>query len=204
MVDILLTKIAETLADMGYLGIFLASLGLFPIEVVIAIFSATPGANIWLIALVSSLSATLSGLPVYFLGYIFNEDILYRWLNGKGKFLRIKTNEIEKSKIKIAQHGFIYVFLTRFVPWLRIVVSIASGYIRVNIFQYCLATFLGVYLYTIIIAVFGMEAGNNWEIITEYLEIMEKWVIIILIAITVIYILYTSKKKILSKIKGKV
>lgn len=201
MIDILLTKIAEALVDMGYLGIFLSSLGLFPVEVVIALFSATPNANIWLIALVSSASATLSGLPVYFLGYIFSEDVLYRWLNGRGKFLRIKTNEIEKSKVRLAKQGFVYVFLTRFVPWLRIVASIAAGYIKVNIFQYCLATFLGVYAYTITIAYLGSEAGNNWEIITEYLETIEKWVIIVLLGITLIYILYTGKKKILSKIK---
>jgi membrane protein DedA with SNARE-associated domain len=203
MIDILLTKIAEVLVDMGYLGVFLSSSGLFPAEIVIAIFSATPGSNIWMIALVSSAGALTAALPVYFLGYIFREDVLYKWLNGKGKFLRIETENIEKSKVRIAKHGFVYVYLTRLVPWLRIVASVAAGYIKVNIFQYCIAVFLGTYTYTLIISYLGSEAGNNWEFITVYIKIMERWVIILLIGITLIYILFTGKKKVLSKVRNK-
>ena len=203
MIDILLTKLIEILVDMGYWGVFLASMGLFPVEVVIAVFSASPDSNIWITALVSSTGALIAGLPVYFLGYIFSEDVLYRWLNGKGKFLRIKTGNIENSKKKIAKSGFIYVFLTRFVPWLRIVASIAAGYIKVNIFQYSVAVFLGSFVYTMVIAYLGLKAGHNWEIITDYLQMIERWIVIILIGIAIGYILFVGKKKILSRVRNK-
>lgn len=203
MIDILLTKLTEILVDMGYLGVFISSMGLFPAEIVIAVFSATPESNMWMIALVSSAGAFLSSLPVYFLGYIFNENVLYRWLNGKGKFLRINTSSIEKSKGRIAKRGFVYVYLTRLVPWLRIVASIASGYIRVNIIQYSLAVILGTFTYTIIISYLGSTAGNNWDTITNYLAVIERWVLILLIFITIVYILFTGKKKLISRIRDK-
>lgn len=195
MINLLLGRIINVLADLGYLGVFLSSMGILPTEVVITVFSATPQANIWMIALISSLGASIGGLPAYFLGYIFNEDVLYGWLNGKGKFLRINTDNIEKGKVNAAKNSFVYVYLTRLVPWLRIVASIAAGYIRVNVFQYTLAVFLGTFTYAIILSYIGSRAGNNWEVISSFIGNIEKGVIIILGLITAFYLLFTWKKR---------
>lgn len=201
MIDFLLTKLAEILADLGYWGIFLSALGLFPTEVVIALFSASPESSILLIALVSSLGAVIGGIPTYYLGYIFTEDVLYKWLNGKGSFLRIDTNKISNSKEKIRKHAFIYIFITRLVPWLRVAASIAAGYVKMNFFQYCLSIFLGMSLYTLLISVLGIQAEHNWEVIQGYLNVIDKWIIIILITSALTYILFKSKRKVIRRIR---
>lgn len=201
MIDFLLTKSVEILVDMGYWGVFLSSLGLFPSEIVIALFSATPDANIWYIALAASLGALIGGIPTYFIGYIFTEEVLYKWLNGKGKFLHIDTEKIEKNKKIIRKRGFLYVYITRLVPWLRIVASIAAGYVKVNIFQYMVAIFLGMFTYTMIISFIGLEAGENWELVTQYIKLLDRWIIILLFGGTLMYLLYKSKKKIMRRVR---
>lgn len=203
MIDFLITKSVEILVDLGYLGIFLSALGLFPTEVVIAIFASTPGANLLLIALASSLGAVVGGLPTYAIGYIFTEDVLYKFLRGKGSFLHINTKRIDNSKEKIRKNAFIYLFITRLIPWLRVVASIAAGYMKANLFSYSLGIFFGMFVYTLLISYLGLEAGNNWELIKEYINLVDKWIMIILFSSFLIFFLYKSKKKIVSKIRSK-
>lgn len=203
MIDFLLTKSVEILVEMRYWGVFLSSLGLFPSEIVIALLSATPNTNIWYIALAASFGALIGGIPVYFIGYIFTEDVLYRWLNGKGRFLHIDTKKIERSKEILRRRGFLYVYITRLVPWLRVVASIAAGYVKVNLFQYAIAIFLGMFTYTMIISLIGLEAGDNWELVTKYIKLLDRWIIIILVGGILGYLLYKSKKKIMKEVRQK-
>ncbi len=203
MLDILLSKIVEILVGMGYKGIFLASLGLFPSEVVIALFSSKPEANIWLISLVASTGAVIGSTPTYFIGYLFTEDTLYRWLNGKGKFLRIDTENINKSQQMLRKNAFFYILITRVIPWLRIVTSIGAGYVRAGVLVHSLATFIGIYAYTLLISVIGIEAGSNWELIKEYLHITDKSTMALGIALLLSFFLYKGKRKIMTEVRTK-
>jgi membrane protein DedA with SNARE-associated domain len=201
MLDFLLTKTVEILVDMGYWGVFLSALGLFPTEVVITLFSATEESSMWLTAVVASVGSVVGGIPTYFLGYLFTEDVLYKWLNGKGSFLRIDTNKIDESKKKIRKHAFIYLFITRLIPWLRVVVSIAAGYVKTGLVGYSIAVFLGMFLYTILLSIIGAEAGHSWEIIQDYLNTIDRWVIILIISSSLTYFLYKSKKRVIRRIR---
>ncbi|MGI6423033.1 MAG: DedA family protein [Candidatus Dojkabacteria bacterium] len=201
MIDLILTKTAEILVGMGYWGVFFSAMGIFPTEVVITLFAASKTSSMWLIAVVSSLGAVIGGIPTYFLGYIFREDLLYKWLNTKGSFLGIDTNKIEESKRKIRKHAFWYLFLTKFVPWLRVAANIAAGYVRIGLLQYILATFFGMFLYTVILALIGIEAGESWDEINRYINMLDKGTVTIIIAILLTYFLYKSKKKVISKVR---
>jgi membrane protein DedA with SNARE-associated domain len=201
MIDFLLTKSVEILVDMGYWGVFLSALGLFPTEVVITLFSAAEESSMWLIAVVASLGAVIGGIPTYFLGYLFTEDVLYKWLNGKGSFLRIDTKSIDESKKKIRKRAFLYIFITRLIPWLRVVASIAAGYVKTGIVRYSIAVFLGMFLYTILLSVIGAEAGHNWDEIQKYLNTIDRGVIALIIGSTLTYFLYKSKKKVIQRIR---
>jgi len=203
MIDLLLSKIVEELVHMGYWGVFLASLGLFPVELVIAVFSASPNTNIWLISLVATLGGLVGGIPTYYIGYVFTEEVLYKWLNGKGKFLRIDTEEIKKSKERLRKNAFLYVLITRFIPWLKIVANIAAGYVRLDLIKFSIAGFIGTFVYTLLISFLGLEAGNNWDLIMQYINIIDRWVIIAVIGYLLIFFLQKSKKRFISKLKTK-
>ncbi len=203
MIDILLTKIVEWLVSLGYMGVFLSSLGLFPTEIVIALFSSSNEANIWLISLVASVGAVIGSIPIYLLGSLFTKDTLYSWLNGKGKFLGIDTQEIDRRQQKLRKGAFIYILLTRLIPWLRVVTTIAAGYIRAGFFRNILATFIGMYIYTLFISSIGIHAGDNWELIKQYLHITDQGTIALGIAILFSFFLYKGKRKIMTEVRTK-
>jgi membrane protein DedA with SNARE-associated domain len=201
MNDLFISKILETLVDLGYFGIYLSSLGLFPSEIVIAIFAATPDANILLICLATCLGALTGAYPTYAIGYFFKEEVFYKLLTGKGRFLNIKVEKIEESKKNIAKRGWIYVMITRMVPWLRVVSSIGAGFIKVNIFQYTLGIVLGTFLYTLIVIYIGQEVGHSWELIVKYLNRIDRSVIALLLGYILLSVTYKSRRKLIKRLE---
>lgn len=202
MLDLLLSKLLELLINLGYSGLFLASLGLFvPIEVVIAILAAQ-GENIWIISLISATGALLGGVMVYLLGFVFTIRDPETWLGGRVKFLKIDVKEIEKSRERIAKHSFFYIYITRFVPWLRVAASIAAGFFRINIFSYCISIFLGAFSYSISIAYFGSKVGDNIDRLQKYINVFDKWLILIVLAYLIISIGYKKRKMISRLVKS--
>jgi membrane protein DedA with SNARE-associated domain len=202
MGDIFLSKLLEIFVDWGYFGVYLASLGLFPAEIVIALFAASDDSNILLICIVACLGALTGAYPAYALGYILKEDLLYSWLNGKGKFLHIDVKTIQKTKEKLAKKGWVYVLITRMIPWLRVVTSVAAGFINVNIFQFTLGVIVGTFIYTLFIAYVGFEVGHNWELTIKYINSIDKTVIAILLAYILLSVTYKSRRKVVKRLKA--
>ena len=196
MGDILISKILELLVEWKYNGLFISSMGFFPTEIVIVLLATTHKANIWLIALVSAFGGLIGSYLAYFLGYLFTEENLYKWLDGNGKFLRIDKKEIEKSKKRILKRSFLYVFITRLIPWLRIVASMAAGFIKVNIISYSIAVFSGGFLYALLIAYLGSKVDSDLESIKEYIGIIDKWLVLITVGYIFVAVGYKHRKKI--------
>ncbi|KKP81613.1 MAG: hypothetical protein UR84_C0020G0002 [candidate division WS6 bacterium GW2011_GWD1_35_594] len=196
MLDILISKLIIWFLELEYWGVFLSALGVFPTEISIALFSATSEANIFTIALVSAVGASIGSIPTYFLGYLFTEEKVYFWLEGRWKFLGIERSKVEKSKEQMRKKAFIYVFITRLVPWLRVVTSIAAGFLRVNLFIYSVGVFGGVFLYSLGIAYIGDKIGYNLEKIMRYIGLIDRWLILFTVGYFAVSIGYKNREKI--------
>jgi len=82
----------------------------------------------------------------------------------------------------------------------------AGGFLRINFFLYSFSVFVGVYIYTLIIAYFGYKAGGNLEIIQKYISLADKWLVLIIVLYLVISLGYKNRKriaKLLTSLKGK-
>lgn len=196
MFDFLLTKSLEILINLKYLGLFIAAIGFpVPTEIVIAVLAAN-GQNIWMISLIFGIGSTLAFDFTYFFGYLFTIKNPDTWLGGRAKFLRIDKEKMEKSRQYVIKNSFIYIFLTRFLPWLRIATSMASGFFRVNIFTHTISVFIGMFLYSMAIAYLGMKVGGDAGKIIKYLNLSDKSILFILSSILVVYIGFKMRKQI--------
>lgn len=201
MVEILISESLELFLSWKYIGVFLGSLGLFPIEIVILILASTHQGNIFLISIVSGFGGLIGSYLTYFLGYVFTEENLYNWLEGNGKFLRVDIKRYKKSKERIKKRSLTYLFLTRFIPWLKIVASIASGFLRINFFSYSIVVFLGGFIYAILLGYIGSKIDYDIESIKKFMGLFDRWVIYITLGYILISVIYKRKRKILKFIK---
>lgn len=203
MLNLVITKLLEWFLDLRYWGLFISAMGIFPTEILIAILASMEENSIWTIALVTSLGEVVGAYPLFFLGRIFTGKNIYQWLDGKGRFLGIDSKKFERSKKKVYKKSYYYVCLSRFVPWLRVAVSLAAGFLRLKILPFSLSVFIGVYLYSLAIAYLGKIAGGDLDTIKRYIKIGDKW----LIALVLGYIVVTfgwKKRKAIKKLFSKI
>lgn len=202
MFDLLLSKLLELFVEWNYIGLFLVSLGLpLPTEILILLLASTHKASILGISLVSALGGLVGSYLTYLLGYIFTEENLYKWVDSNGKYLKIDRQKVEKSKKKLLKRSLLYIFASRFIPWLKVVASIAAGFLKVNIFTYSIVVFLGGFLYTFIIAYIGSKIDSDLDTIKRYIQITDKWLIILTITYLLSTYIYKRRKKILKNLK---
>ena len=198
IIGLILTKLLELLIGMGNWGVFLSAIGIFPTEIIMAVLAAEEGTNIFLIALASGLGEMVGAYPMYIIGRILSGNNIYKWLEGKGKFLKIDQKKFEESKKKIAKQSYTYIFTSRFVPYLRIVTSLAAGFLEMNAFKFSTATLGGSFIYSVIIAYLGYRVGGDLETIKMYMSKFNTWVTPIIL----IYIFGSIILKYRKEIKG--
>jgi membrane protein DedA with SNARE-associated domain len=196
MINFLISKTLDIFLTLGYTGLFISALGIFPTEILIASLAAHPEYSLTNISFVTALGETLGSYPLFFIGYALTGKKVYKWIENNGKILKIDRDSFDKSRKKILKKSYIYVFLTRFVPWIRLVASMAGGFLRINFFLYSFSVFAGVFIYTYVIAYFGKRLGGNLELIQKYISIADKWLVLIIAIYLVISLGYKNRKKI--------
>ena len=198
MISYWLREIAELLGELGYWGVFISSLGLFPKEIVMSVVGAINPDSILKIAIIGGLGSAIGALPTYYIGYYFrNKDIL-KFLNGKGKFLHISEDKYNKGEKFVKRGGIIFVYFSRFLPWVRVVTVIASGYLKYSIFSVLIAVFLGTATYAYIFGYIGSQVGFNWDEIKRIIDIFNNS-ILVLTGLGIIAIVYFNRKRIFGK-----
>lgn len=171
MISEILKEITLWFTDLGYWGIFLACLGIFPAEVVIAMAGAIMPRNILEIATVAALGEVAGAYITYLVGYYFsNKDFLKFLTEGKGKVLGVNEKSYNEGYKSVRKKGVFYILMSRFVPWLRVVTTLIGGYFKLNIPLFSLAVFGGTIVYGYAFAYLGAEIGFNWDQIKKIID----------------------------------
>ena len=119
----------------------------------------------------SGLSGTLLGsLPWYYLGKLVNEKRLSDFLNKKGKFLGISSNDLIKSKRWFERYGTHLVFWGRLVPGIRTLISVPAGIELMPLRQFLIWTTLGSLIWVTLLTYSGYLFGENYLIIKTFLD----------------------------------
>lgn len=198
MISNLINDITIWFGGLGYWGVFFACLGIFPAEIVITMVGAVKPHNLVGISVAAAFGEMIGAIPTYLIGYYFrNKDIL-KFLDGKGKFLKVSEQSYNNGYDSIKNKGVIYLFVTRFVPWLRVATALVAGYIKYNIVLLFIAVFAGTFIYAYAFAFIGAEIGFNWEQISKIIDTFNNSMLL-LTAIGISVYIYTNRVKLLKK-----
>jgi membrane protein DedA with SNARE-associated domain len=162
MTDFLL----ELLDKGGYLGIFVLMIleNVFPpvpSEVImggagllVAKGQMTFGA-VWIVA---TAGTVVGNLFWYWIGVRWSEEQLKRIIDRWGRWLTFEWDEFTKARDIFRKYGDWIVFLLRFSPLLRTIVSLPAGLARMKLWRFCLFTALGSGIWNAIL-IFGGQAA---------------------------------------------
>jgi membrane protein DedA with SNARE-associated domain len=123
---------------------FLASRGVFSLPVILILNSA---------------GALTGSMLSYWLGAKGGKPLLLRY----GKWLFIRPKDLDKTEAYFARHGGMTVFIARFLPVVRHLISIPAGLARMPLPSFLLQTFLGATIWGGGLMVVGYLLGSQWE-----------------------------------------
>jgi len=162
------------ISNLGYLGIFilmaLESM-IFPIpsEIVMpfAGFLIAQGQFSFAgILIFSSLGSLLGSLLSYYIGKFGGHRFILKY----GKYLLLDEHDLQKTETWFATKGERTIFIGRFIPIVRHLISLPAGVGKMNLRRFSIYTLLGAACWNMLLAYAGYVSGKNWAVIRHYTE----------------------------------
>ena len=126
--------------------------------------------NFYILVFWGLLGTILGSLPWYYLGKLVNEKRLSNFLDKKGKYLGISSNDLNKSKRWFDKYGVPLVFWGRLVPGIRTLISVPAGVELMPLRKFLIWTTLGSLIWVALLTYAGYLFGENYPIIETYLD----------------------------------
>lgn len=174
--------ILDTLSQAGYFGVFLlmALENIFPpvpSEIIMGfggVLVARGELEFWPLLLIGTLGTVAGNYFWYWLGHRWSEAHLRSFIAKHGRWLTFEWSEFESAREKFRKHGDWIVFLLRFSPFLRTIISLPAGLAKMKLWRFVLFTFLGSLVWNGLL-ILGGQALSGY---IETYEAVAEWAII--------------------------
>jgi membrane protein DedA with SNARE-associated domain len=177
--------ITNTMSSMGYLGIGLLMFleNLFPpipseLIMPLAGFTIAQGKMEFIPAVTAGVVGTVLGaFPWYYAGKFIGEPRLRDLADRYGKWLTISGKDIDKANDWFTRHEGKAVFFCRLVPGVRTLISLPAGISRMPLIPFVLYSTLGTTIWVSFLTFLGVQLGENYEKVDEWLAPLSKLVL---------------------------
>ena len=159
---------------------FLASQGEFSLPVILAINSA---------------GAMTGSLLSYWLGAAGGKPLLLRY----GKYVFVRAKDIERTERYFEQHGGKTIFIGRFLPVVRHLISIPAGIARMPLIPFLTLTLLGATIWGGGLMILGFELGSRWEAVATKAKridlVIAGAVVVLILAVAIRFVLRRRRER---------
>jgi len=143
--------------------------------------------TMFFVVLYSSIGTIVGSLISYTMGYLGGKPFILK----VGKYLLLNKHHLDMTERFFDRHGKLTIFVSRFIPVIRHLISIPAGTGRMNLVSFIVFTIIGGTLWNTFLAYFGFYLGKNWHIIHDYSRYLDILVVLICLG----YMAYFIKKK---------
>jgi membrane protein DedA with SNARE-associated domain len=130
----------------------------------------------------STLGSIFGSLISYYLGYWGGRPIVERF----GKYLLLDKKDLDLTERFFQKRGDITIFISRFIPVVRHLISIPAGIGKMNIVKFCIYTIAGAGLWNAFLTYMGYLLQKKWTEIMKYSHIVD----IVVVALLIIFVIY--------------
>jgi membrane protein DedA with SNARE-associated domain len=164
--EVLTNFVVQVISGSGYAGVVVlmaiesAAIPL-PSEIIMpfAGFLASQGRfNLWGLALAGGIGNVLGSVITYWLGRYGGRPLIERY----GKYVLITKHDLDTAERFFNRFGSPAIFLARLLPAVRTFISIPAGIAREPFVPFVIYSFLGSFLWSLLLAYLGMRLGPQW------------------------------------------
>ncbi len=114
----------------------------------------------------STIGSIVGSLISYWIGAAGGRPLVERW----GKYVLVSHHDLDITDRFFARRGSWAIFICRFIPVVRHIISIPAGVAKMNLKKFLTATIIGAVIWNTFLAWVGVKLGENWERLRTYGE----------------------------------
>jgi len=146
-------------------------------------FLIADGRFTWVgVGVVSTIGSIVGSWLSYAMGYYGGRPFVTRF----GKYLLLNLHDLEVTERFFSRFGTVAIFISRFIPVVRHLISIPAGTGRMNLLQFSIYTVIGASLWNMFLAYLGFQLRDHWELVEKYSKPLDV-VMVILLALAAVY-----------------
>lgn len=134
--------------------------------------------NLWLAILATSLGSLTGSVVSYYMGYYGGKPVVLK----VGRYLLLDVHDLELTERFFSRRsGLLTVFISRFVPVVRHLISIPAGMGRMRLGPFVMVTVVGATLWNSFLLICGMVLREHWNVVMRYSHQVDVVVVILLL-----------------------
>ena len=129
---------------------------------------------------VTSLGSIIGSVVSYYMGYLGGRPVVLT----VGRYLLLNHEHLEWTERWFSRHGSWTIFVSRFIPVVRHLISIAAGLGRMRLLPFCVYTLVGATIWNSFLLWCGYKLRQNWILVEQYSRELDMLVAVGLAAVT--------------------
>jgi len=181
--------VVRLIEQSGYLGVgFLMFLEtLFPpipseiIMPVAGVTAANGELELSLVILSGTAGAMLGNIFWYLAARALGVERLRPFIQRHGRWVTVNWREVERAHRWMERHGSAFVLLGRLLPTVRSLVSIPAGLLKMDFRPFVIASTLGTFAWTALLAGAGFRLKSDFQQIEQFIEPIADAVLVVMV-----------------------
>jgi membrane protein DedA with SNARE-associated domain len=142
--------------------------------------------DMWIAVSATSLGSIVGSLVSYFLGHYGGKPLVLR----VGRYLLISEHDLRLAEKFFYQRGAILtVFLARFIPVVRHLISVPAGIGGMPLPPFVITTLLGATIWNTFLLLCGMKLREHWHLVQRYSHQVDIVVVALLLVAAGLFVL---------------
>jgi len=112
----------------------------------------------------TSIGSIIGSLISYYMGYYGGRPLVLK----VGRYLLLNHEHLEWTERWFARHGSWTIFVSRFIPVVRHLISIPAGLGKMRLVPFCVYTLIGATLWNSFLFYCGFRLRQNWTLVQQY------------------------------------
>jgi len=130
-----------------------------------------------LVIAVSTFGSIVGSLLSYWIGLYGGQPFIERY----GRFFLLNHDDLAATERFFKKYGNATIFISRFIPVVRHLISLPAGTGRMNLVRFSIYTIIGAGLWNAFLTVCGFYLRKNWEVVMQYSRIVDIAVLAVLV-----------------------
>lgn len=142
--------------------------------------------NVLAVILAGTIGSVIGAVFSYYIGKFFGRAFVLKY----GRYVFLSERHLTATENFFQKHGEWTIFVARFIPVVRHLISFPAGTARMDIKKFSLYTFAGSFMWNGILVYLGYKLKENWSMIEQYTSVLD----FVLILGVIILIIWLYKK----------